>query len=321
MIPSGLPRVAILALLLAGCSGEGGDRLQGYVEGTFVYLSAEAGGRLVERPVAAGATVDSGALVFRLDDADETAAVAGAKARLAQAQSQLADLKLGKREAEIQVIAAQLTQARATLSNAEDDYRRKLLLREKGVVAQAAIDDAKAQRDQAQAAADAIARQLDVAHLPARPDEIEAAERNVTAQQAALDQAEIALQRRTLSAPAKGVIAETYYEPGELVTAGQPVVSLLPDANRKIRFYVAEPQLSQVAPGGSVGVSCDGCGSGMSARIDFIATEAEFTPPILYSEAARQKLVYRVEAVPAGDAAALKVGQPLDITLRPAGTP
>jgi HlyD family secretion protein len=306
-------------LLLGGCFGNADPAIQGYIEGTYVYLGAEAAGRVVERPTVAGQKVATGDLLFRLDDADQKEAVAGAEARLAQAKAQLADLQTGKRQEEIGVIAAQLSQARVALANANDDYNRQLVLRAKNVVAQSAVDNAKATRDSAAAAAEAMERQLQVAKLPARPEEIAAAERNVSAEEADLAQSRIALERRTVKAPAAALVEETFYSPGELVAAGQPVVSLLPDANRKIRFFLPERQLAKAAIGQAVAISCDGCAPNLGGTIDFISTQSEFTPPILYSKENREKLVYRVEAKPNDAAAALKVGQPLDVRLVPRG--
>ena len=308
-----------LALLLAACMGNNQPSLQGYVSGTYVYLSAESGGRVAERAAQAGKPVAEGDLLFKLDDANEAQAVAGAEARLAQAEAQLADLKKGKRAEEIGVIAAQLSQARTSFSSADDDYTRKLVLREKGVVAQSAVDDAKTKRDSATAQVESIERQLDVAKLPARPEEIDAATRNVAAEEAALAQAKIQLDRRTVRAAAAGVVEETLFEAGEHVAAGQPVVSLLPDINKKIRFFLPEPSLAAVKAGDMIKVGCDRCAAGLTATVDFIATEAEFTPPILYSKDSRAKLVYRVEARPDGATAALKVGQPVDVAIGGAG--
>jgi HlyD family secretion protein len=310
---------ALMALALAACSGQSDEVLQGYVEGTYVYLGAEASGRVVDRPVVAGQKVVAGDILFRLDDADQKEAVAGADARLAQARAQLGNLRTGKRAEEIGVIAAQLSEARTAFRNADDDYTRKLLLREKGVVAQSVVDDARAKRDSAAAAADSVERQLQVAQLPARPEEIAAAERNVSAQEATLAQSRIALDRREVRAPSDALVAETFYSPGELVMAGQPVVSLLPDANRKIRFFLPEERLSAVAVGKAIAVACDGCPANLTAEVDFVASQSEFTPPILYSRDNRQKLVYRVEAKPVGETAALKVGQPVDVTVVPPG--
>jgi HlyD family secretion protein len=305
----------LLSAGLAGCFASGDETFQGYVEGTYVYISAESAGRIVERPVSAGRPVREGDVLFRLDDSDQREGVAGAEARLAQAQAQLADLKVGKRAEEIAVLAAELAAARASLTAADDDYSRKLLLREKGVVAQSIVDDAKSRRDAAEAQANAAERQLQVARLPARSEEIAASERNVAAQQAALAQAMIQLGRRQITSPASGLIAETFFEVGELVSTGQPVVSVLPEANRKIRFFLPETRLEEAAIGSRVAVSCDGCVDGLEAEIDFIATDSEFTPPILYSRGNREKLVYRVEARPIDDTGKLKIGEPVDVVL------
>jgi HlyD family secretion protein len=302
-------------LLLSGCFGADDGAIQGYVEGTYVYVSAETAGRLVERPVAAGDTVEAGAIVARLDDAEEKEAIAEAEARTAEAKAQLANLLSGKREEEVSVIASQLSEARTTFNLAEEDYRRKLVLRERGIVAQSSVDDAKAKRDTASASLEGVERELIVAKLPARPEEISAAERNVAAEEAALAQAKIQLDRRTLVAPSAGHVEETFYEVGERVDAGQPIVSLLPQTNKEIRFFLHEQQLARVKIGDRIAVSCDGCPDGLEATIDRVATEAEFTPPILYSKESRDKLVFRIEANPVGATADLKVGQPVDVRL------
>ncbi|MCB1495473.1 MAG: HlyD family efflux transporter periplasmic adaptor subunit [Bauldia sp.] len=303
------------ALLLAGCFGTSDTALQGYIEGTYVYVSAETAGRVVARPVDAGAMVGEGDVVVRLDDADEKEAVTRAEALLAQARAQLANLLSGKRPEEIGVIVAELSEARATFKIADEDYTRQLQLREKGVVAATAVDNAKAKRDAAKAKVEAIERQLEVAKLPAREEEIDAAERYVAAQASALARTRIALERRTLKAPSAGFIEETFFEPGERVAAGEPVVSLLPGANKKVRFFLPEPMLAEIALGDRVSISCDNCDPDMVAEIDFIATESEFTPPVIYSKDNREKLVFRVEARPLGAAGSLKVGQPIDVRI------
>jgi HlyD family secretion protein len=308
--------LALALLALAGCTGSDAP-LQGYVDGTYVYVAADAGGRVTARPATAGTRVKAGDVLFTLDDADQKEQVAGAEARLAQAQAQLANLQTGQRPEEVAVLASNLSAARTALTQATDDYMRKVTLLQKAVVAQSVVDDAKAKRDSAQAQADAAERQLLVAKLPARQEEIDAAEKNVAAMQADLAQAHTALDRRQVKAPADGLIEETFFEPGELVAAGQAVVSLLPDANRKVRFFVPERLLASVAPGKTVSVGCDGCPTGMTAEVTFVASQAEFTPPIIYSKESRDKLVFRVDARPVGDAVQLKVGQPLDVRLAP----
>jgi HlyD family secretion protein len=109
-------------------------------------------------------------------------------------------------------------------------------------------------------------------------------------------------------------VADTFFRPGEFVAAGQPVVALLPPANLKARFFVPEGELAGIALGSAVTLQCDGCGAPIAARISHIATRPEYTPPVIYSNEQRSKLVFMAEAKPApADAARLRPGQPLTV--------
>ncbi len=158
--------------------------------------------------------------------------------------------------------------------------------------------------------------QTEAARPAARPDAIAAAESAVDAAGAALARADARLTRLSGTAPMAGSVQDTYFEPGEVVPAGRPVVSVLPPGNLKIRFFVPQDRLSDVTLGEPVGISCDGCGDAVPAKVTFISEQAEFTPPVIYSVHARQRLVYLVEAHP-DDVAGFKVGQPVDVELRP----
>jgi HlyD family secretion protein len=95
------------------------------------------------------------------------------------------------------------------------------------------------------------------------------------------------------------------------------VVSLLPPQNIKLRFFLPEEKLGTVKAGQAVSVSCDGCGAPIPARISYIATGPEYTPPILYSKDSRAKLVFLIEARPSpADAERLHPGQPVDVRLK-----
>ena len=306
----------VALLLLAGCGDRAGNKiLHGYVDADYVLVGAEATGRLTTLSVKRGDPVTAGAVLFTLDDRDEAAALAEANAQLAQAKASLADLQTGKRPEEIRVLDAQLADAEASLVVAQKTYQRNRDLSTRAVVAVAALDQSKADLDSAAARVRVAQENRTVANLPARPDQIAAAEQQVAALAAAVTAAETKLARRTQSATASGRIEEIYYQVGELVPAGQAVASLLPVDARKILFYVPEAARSGVQPGQRVGLSCDGCAEGLVATVSSIATEAEFTPPVIYSKESRAKLVYRVEARPEGDAQKLDPGQPVDVTL------
>jgi HlyD family secretion protein len=102
------------------------------------------------------------------------------------------------------------------------------------------------------------------------------------------------------------------FKPGETVPANVPVVSIVPDGEVKVRFYVPQARVAAYKPGRKVAIACDGCASGMTATVAFVASEPEFTPPVIYSLDARQKLVFMVEAVPS-EPRALAPGQPIDV--------
>jgi HlyD family secretion protein len=142
-------------------------------------------------------------------------------------------------------------------------------------------------------------------------DEAEAALRT---SQARLNSTQTRLARRKVFSPVTGSVQQIYYRVGELVPAGKPIVALLPPANLKVRFFVNEAMLPKLAIGETVTISCDGCDSGLTAKISFIARTSEFTPPVIYSMEERSKLVFLIEARPERPER-LRVGQPVSVTL------
>ena len=158
--------------------------------------------------------------------------------------------------------------------------------------------------------------QVAAARLPARENEIRAADAEASAAREALKQAEWRLSQRAIVSPVAGLVIDTYFVVGDWVNAGGVVASLLPPENIKVRFYVPETALGRLKLGQTLNVACDGCAAPISATINFIGDRAEFTPPVLYSKDNRSKLVYLVEARPAPqDALKLHPGQPVDVTL------
>lgn len=289
----------------------------GYVEADYVFVASSVGGTLDRLDVARGDRVTKGAALFALEDTSQLAARDEAAAKLRQAEAQLADLQSGKRPPEIEAIEAQRRQAVAMLRQAEEDFRRQSDLVRKGVAAEKALDDARAMRDQTRAKVAELDAQLMVARMPARTDAIRAAEAAVTAAKASLAQAQWRLGQMSGAAPDDATVIDTLYRPGEMVPAGMPVVQLLPAANLKIRFFVPEPRLARLAVGEKVDVRCDGCGAPIPATIRYIAPQAEYTPPVIYSRDERARLVYMIEARPDARREALRVGQPVDVATVP----
>jgi len=142
-------------------------------------------------------------------------------------------------------------------------------------------------------------------------DDAEAALRTAEAR---LNSAQTRLARRRMASPVAGTVQQVYFRQGELVPAGRPVLAILPPENIKVRFYIPEPKLAQIALGDQVRVSCDGCDAHLTARVSFISRTAEYTPPVIYSLEERSKLVFLVEARPEHPEK-LRVGQPVSVAL------
>jgi HlyD family secretion protein len=125
------------------------------------------------------------------------------------------------------------------------------------------------------------------------------------------------LANKSMQIPEQGEVSEIYYRPGEYVPPGQPVLSLLPDTKRRIRFFVPESIIATLHNGQAIEAHCDGCATPIPATISFIAVQAEYTPPVIYSQGSREKLVFRIEAVPEPqDALRLRPGLPVEVFIK-----
>lgn len=309
---------ALLAagVLLGGCSAPPSG-FSGYAEGELIFVGPDEAGRVTTLSVEEGEQVRSGAPLFEVDPDLQKAAVDAAQAQLAQAQSQLADLKVaGQRPEEIEILRASERRAAAALDLSRIELARQKDLTEKKVGSQAALDTAQHVFDQNQATLDEIRRRIDVGNMAARDAQVAAAERAVEAAQASLASAKVRLDRRRFGSPGEGTVETVYFRPGEMVPAGRPVVSILPPELIKVRFFVPEPALPQFRLGATVSVTCDGCAESIAATVSFIASTAEYTPPVIYSLDERAKLVFMMEARP-DRPLSLRPGQPVRVELVP----
>lgn len=285
----------------------------GYVEGDFVLVAPVEGARIETLGARQGEHVTAGQILATLQAEDAVHAVAEAKAALAQAEAQAADLKEGRRPEEIAVLEAALRSAEAQRSEARRVLERTRDLARRGIAAAADLERAETAVETADAATGQAQANLAVARLPARAETIRAAQGQVERARAALAQAEWRLDQRSVAAPAAGSIAELIRHPGDIAGPSAPILSLLPDGAVRLKFYVPEPQFSTLAVGAVLAVECDGCPPGLTARVTYASPDPEFTPPVIYSLETRQKLVHLVEARPEGEATALKPGQIVDV--------
>ena len=305
--------VAVISGLLASCDRPDDRVVQGYVEGEFVYVASPMAGALQNLSVVRGAQVGVGAPLFNLENGYEKAGRDEAWRKVTQARANLEDAKTGQRPTELESIEAQIDQARAALVLSQKDFERQDLLAKSGVASKQDLDRARSVRDQDQKRLTQLESTLETAQLGAREDQIVAAEAALKAQEASLAAADWSLCQKSQSSPKEGLVFDTLYREGDWVAAGKPVIVLLPPANIKVRAYVRQEKLGLIHQGDSVSVFVDGVAAPYEGRITYISAKSEFTPPVIYSQDMREKLVFLVEiSFDPQIAAKLHPGQPVD---------
>lgn len=283
-------------LAVSACSEDVPAGLHGYAEGDFLNLAPEVPGRIETLNAADGDRVEAGTALFGLESSAERQAVEAARRRADAAAARFDEAAAGGREPEIAAARDALDQARAEQERARESLVRTLALFERGVVARARLDDAQAQAATADARVAELRQRLSLVQLPAREQRLRALAAEADAARAEAARLEASLGRRTVAAPSAGRVDRVLAFSGEMAGPNQPVVRFLPDGSVYALIFIPEPILARTGVGTRLSVGCDACPQDLSATITTISGEAEFTPPVIYSDEERARLVYRAEA-------------------------
>jgi HlyD family secretion protein len=290
-----------LALIIGSCGNEE-EPLYGYSEGRFRLLSMPMSGQLQDVSVRDGDRVEAGTVLAALDTTVVAAQLEEAKARVASARSRLADARAGGRTQEIKAAEDRLARAKASARNAQQSHARAKALFNEGIAPKSRLDGAEAALRETQASAAEAAQQLALTALPARSDQIKALEADVHAAEAALEGQTHRLAQMELKAPTSGLIERVLRDVGEPAGPSAPVIRFLPEGERKAVLFVSSMKRPSLSLGQRLSIECDGCKTTYSATIDRLSSEAEFTSPMIFSDVARDRLTYRLEAGFLGDA-------------------
>jgi HlyD family secretion protein len=294
-------------------AGDAQRQYLGYVEGETTLVAPPTAGRLVARPLRRGDRVSKGETLFAIDTAQAEAEVARAMAQLAESRARHNNLLTGKRSEEQDVIRAQRREVEASLAMAEAEFKRQGDLLQRNFTSRQAYDQAESQVLQLRARLAALTAKERAGDLGARSAEIDAAAALVDQSKASLARAQHRLAQLAPVAPNDALIENTFYNVGEWVAAGSPVMSLLPDYHVKLRFFVPEEDMAKAQPGEHVRFRCDRCPSSLTAKITYRSPRAEYAPPVIYSQAARAQLVFMIEARPATGQQPLPPGLPVTV--------
>ncbi len=275
-------------------SGNDGLKLFGNVEIRQVLLGFRVSGRLEAIYFEEGERVTSGDLLGVLDPVPYAIRRAEARASLCQARANLDKMKRGYRSEEVRQAVARRDQIKASLDLAEKDYDRLSNLFRQSAIAKKDLDTITAMRDQVRAELESAESALALTREGFRIEDIKAAEASVELAEARLGEAENSLNDTKLYAPSEGTVLTRVTEPGTVVGIGQAVYAVMLKNPVQVRTYVTETQLGRVRLGMKGKIHTDSHPDSLEGTVNFIASDAEFTPRQVQTENLRTDLVYRI---------------------------
>ncbi|MBK5259476.1 MAG: efflux RND transporter periplasmic adaptor subunit [Thermoanaerobaculia bacterium] len=309
-----------LAIVLAACGGNDDEsviRLNGRIEAPFVDLAPKVAGRVMDVRVREGDRVKAGDLLVRLDLGENAIAVDRERAAVRSAEARADDLRSGSRPEEIAAARADVADRRAAVALAEKESERQRFLLDRKVGTQRDYDRARTELDRARAALKASEQRSALASEGFRAAQTRGARADADRAQAQLEQSITIAREGEIRAPADGVILHRLAEPGQLVGAGQPAITMA-FANRLfVRTFIPESKLGVVKMGTAARVTVDAFpGREFPAHITEISPDAEFTPKAVETKAERVNLVYAAKAdLDRGWAEPLVPGQPAEVVI------
>ena len=300
---------------------DGGLVASGTVEATDAQLGFQAPGRVVSIAPREGDRVTAGQELARLERSELEARRAQAEAQVAAARANLSELERGSRQELIAQARAALTAAADRRADAERDLARTRRLFEGGAVSREALDKAQTALDVVRSQQTQAAEQLRLLQAGPSRETKDAARAQVAQAEAAVQGVDATLGNTVLAAPFDGVVTVRHREPGEIVPAGSPVLTVMDPRSRYVRIYIPENRVGAVRVGTRAAITADTYpGKTYPGEVSFIASEAEFTPKSVQTTEERVRLVYEVKVRVTGDPGFdLKPGLPADVRLEAAG--
>jgi HlyD family secretion protein len=313
--------LALAILTLAGCRDKTDDgviHLNGRIEAPTVDLGPKVPGRIVEVLVREGDHVKAGALLARLDLGETSIAVEREQAGVRSAQARAEDLVAGARDTEIAAADAEIADRRAAVGLAEKETERQRFLLDRKVGTQRDYDRARTDLERTRAALKVSQERAKGLREGTRVKQTQAAKAEAERAQAILKQSVVVARENEIRAPADGVIVHRLAEPGQLVGAGQPALTMAFANRLYVRTFIPETKLGRVTMGMPARVTVDAYpGREFPAHITEISPDAEFTPKAVETKSERVNLVYGAKAdLDRGWKEPLVPGQPADVVVR-----
>ncbi len=306
-----------IVILLYKILGHSPSSLPGYIEGRFTYIAPTQAGIVTDIKVKPGDMVNEHQVLLQQDPMPQQENVQVKKHQLESAQAKLADLEKARRPEEIKALEAAVEQAKADLAYAQAEYNRSQELIKRHAVSKDQLQREYAAFKKLQARIVELNAQLDLGNLPAREDQIIAAQKDVEAAKNSLKSEEWSLDQKTIKTSRSGKVIDIYVRTGDYLAPGSPAIQFLTPDQVFVNVYVPQENINSIKNGGKISFKLDNDTQWRSAKVTYISPTAEYTPPALYTKSSRQKFVYLVRALPDETPLSFHPGQPLDVKISP----
>lgn len=262
----------LLEKLRQGPEEDGIYGSNGRIEAQTVDVASKYAGRIEEVSAEEGDLLATGAAVAQMDAADEKAQLAAAKAAVMRAHA-------AKTMAE-----ATLMQAESALAMAQTSYDRTVKLRATDAASQSTLDDATNTLNSAKATVEMARAQITDAVA------------SIAAAEASQRQVELALEDLTITAPLRGRVLYRLHEPGEVIAAGTPVITMLDLSNVYMNVYLPASVVGTLTVGDEARMILDPVPQYViPATVTFVSPQSQFTPKNVETAEQREELVFRVK--------------------------
>ena len=302
-----------LAVQRAGAGVPSGT-LFGNVEMRQVDLAFNTEGAVAALLRQEGDRVKAGDRLAKLDDATLLQVVALSDAKRDAAKAQLDLLLAGTRPEEIDRARGASANAMAAVIRAEGVFARQQDLAKRDIASQQTFEDARAALDQARAQRVQADAALAEAIAGPRKEELEAARAQLRAAEATAALAHVQLSHTDLAAPSDGVIMTRVVEKGSVVLPTSPIYSMALTSEVWVRTFAPEAMLSRAVPGSAATIS-DDAGHRWQGHIGYVSPMAEFTPKTVETPELRTQLVYRLRIRVDNPDDAVRQGMPVTVVL------
>lgn len=308
---------AVTTAVIRSRAGRDSLAVSGTLEATEAQLGFLAPGRITSVSVHEGDAVATGAVLATLDTLEAAARCRQAEAQLAAARALLLEMEHGSRPEEVQQARAARAAAQQRLADAQSDFDRSQPLIQRQVISQQAFDKARTALDVARSQYQQADEAFRLVERGPRAERVAAQRAQAATAEAALAAAQVQLANMTIRAPFPGIVTVRNHEPGEIVAAGAPVVTVMNRDDRWVRIYVSESRIGAVRTGQKAHITCDTFRDRRyDGTVTYVSRTAEFTPKNVQTTEDRVRLVYAVKVQVTGDAAFdLKPGMPADVVL------